>query len=262
MIETAAIIGGTGVYVVPGLDLERNTFETEYGPVELFVGQGASEGLIFLPRHGPEHSFPPHRINYRAHIKALEMLGARRVLALSTVGSLHSGLPPASMVLLSDFLDFTRSRIGTFYDGEDGVVGHVDVTQPYCPALRARVLERAQAQRLELVPEGVYACMDGPRLETAAEIRMLAQLGGDVVGMTGVPEVTLAREAGLCFATVTVVVNWGAGLMSETINFEEARAASNRAKRDLLTLFVNVLADPEPYPPCGCADALHLVGSH
>ena len=262
MVATGAIIGGTGVYAVPGLDLERRSFETEYGGVDLFVGRGASEGLIFLPRHGPEHSAPPHRINYRANIKALQMLGARRVLALSTVGSLRRGLPPACMVLLSDFLDFTRLRIGTYYDGDDGVVAHVDVTHPYCPALRARVLERASAHDLVLEPEGTYACMDGPRLETAAEIAMLARLGGDVVGMTGVPEVTLARELGLCFATVTVVVNWGAGLVSETINFDEARAACNQAKRDVLDLFVDILLNPEPYAPCGCADALHVMGSH
>jgi len=260
--EIGAIIGGTGVYDVPGLDLEPRTFETEYGSVELFVGRGTSEGLIFLPRHGPEHTIPPHRINYRANIKALQMLGARRVLALSTVGSLHEDLPPARVVLLSDFLDFTRSRVGTFYDGDDGVVAHVDVTHPYCPALRARVLERAGTRGLEMAPEGVYACMEGPRLETAAEVRMLAQLGGDVVGMTGVPEVTLAREVGLCFAAATVVVNWGAGLASETIDFDEARAACDQAKQELLGLFVDVLSDPEPYPPCGCAEALHIVGSH
>ena len=261
-MESGAIIGGTGVYDVPGLDLEGRTLGTAYGAVDLFVGQGLSEGLVFLPRHGPEHTAPPHRINYRANIKALQTMGVRRVLALSTVGSLHSGLPPASGVLLSDFLDFTRSRVGTFYDGDDGVVAHVDVTHPYCPALRERVLERASARGLELVREGVYACMEGPRLETAAEIRMLARLGGDVVGMTGVPEATLAREAGLCFATAAVVVNWGAGLVSETINFDEARAACNQAKRGLLALFVDILLDSEPYAPCGCADALHVVGAH
>ena len=261
-METGAIIGGTGVYDVPGLDLVRRTLQTEYGAVTLSVGQGASEGLIFLPRHGPDHTTPPHRINYRANIKALQMLGARRVLALSTVGSLHNGLPPASTVLLSDFLDFTKSRASTFYDGDGGLVAHVDVTHPYCPALRERVLERASARRLELVPEGVYACMEGPRLETAAEIGMLARLGGDVVGMTGVPEATLARELGLCFATATVVVNWGAGLVSETIDFDEARAACNQAKRDLLALFVDILVNPESYAPCNCADALHIVGAH
>jgi 5'-methylthioadenosine phosphorylase len=123
------------------------------------------------------------------------------------------------------------------------------------------LLERAGARGLELVPQGVYACMEGPRLETAAEIAMLGRLGGDVVGMTGVPEVTLARELGLCFAAVTVVVNWGAGLVTETIDFDEAREACNRAKRDLLALFVDMLLNAEPYPECGCAGALHVIGS-
>ncbi|HIC87938.1 MAG TPA: S-methyl-5'-thioinosine phosphorylase [Anaerolineae bacterium] len=261
-METSAIIGGTGVYQVPGLDWERRTVETEYGTTDLLVGQGESEGLVFLPRHGPEHTVPPHRINYRANIKALQKLDVRRVLAIYTVGSLHSELPPASMVLLSSFLDFTRSRPSTFYDGDDGVVAHVDVTHPYCPALRTRVLERAAARGLELVPDGVYACMEGPRLETAAEITMLARLGGDVVGMTGVPEVTLARELGICFAAVALVVNWGAGLVSETIDFDEARAVCDQAKLDILALFVDIFRNPEPYLPCRCADALRVVGPH
>jgi len=261
-MEPGAVIGGTGVYEVPGLDLERRTVETEYGGVDVFVSQGASKGLVFLPRHGPEHTVPPHRINYRANIKALQTLGVRRALAIYTVGSLHSGLPPASMVLLSSFLDFTRSRPGTFYDGDGSAVAHVDVTHPYCPALRARVLERAAARSLDLVPEGVYACMEGPRLETAAEVTMLGRLGGDVVGMTGVPEVTLARELGMCFAAVAVVVNWGAGLQSETIDLGEARAACDQAKLDLLALFVDIFLRPEPYASCGCAEALYVVGTH
>jgi 5'-methylthioadenosine phosphorylase len=261
MIETAAIIGGTGVYDVPGLDLERRTVETAYGAVDLLIGVGDSEGLVFLPRHGPEHTAPPHRINYRANIKALEHLGVKRVLALSTVGSLHSGLPPASMVLLSNFMDFTHQRPTTFFDGDDGLVAHVDVTYPYCPSLGSRVVARGRVLGLEIVPEGVYACMEGPRLETAAEIRMLAQLGGDVVGMTGVPEVTLARELRMCYACVTVVVNWGAGLVSETIDFDEARAASNRAKQGLLVLFLDVLRNQDSLGPCECGSPLHVLGT-
>ena len=259
---TGAIIGGTGVYNVPGLDLVRRTVGTKYGSVDLFVGRNASEGLVFLPRHGPEHTAPPHRINYRANIKALEILGVRRVLALSTVGSLHSELPPASMVLLSNFMDFTHLRPTTFYDGDDGVVAHVDVTYPYCPSVGARILERGRGRGMDIVPEGVYACMEGPRLETAAEIAMLAQLGGDVVGMTGVPEVTLARELRMCYASVTVVVNWGAGLVSQTIDFDAARAACSQVKQDLLALFADILLDSEPLEPCDCGTELHVIGSH
>lgn len=258
-MASGAIIGGSGVYRVPGLDLAPRTVETPYGPVELFVTGDADDALVFLPRHGPRHTVPPHQINYRANLKALQLLGVQRVLSLCTVGSLHTGVPPASAVLISDFIDFTRGRRGTYYDGADGVVAHVDVTEPYCPALRQRVLQHARARGLALLSEGVYACMEGPRLETAAEVRMLAQLGGDVVGMTGVPEVTLARELGLCFATVAVSVNWGAGLVSQSIDFEEAGAACDRVKKELLALSVELFRDPEPYPPCGCAQALHVV---
>ena len=262
MTEPGAIIGGTGVYDVPGLELEPRTVDTKYGAVDLFVGIDSSEGLVFLPRHGPGHTAPPHRINYRANLKALEQLGVRRVLALSTVGSLHMGLPPASMVLLSNFIDFTHQRPTTFYDGDDGLVAHVDVTHPYCPSLGARVLEAGQARGMEIVPNGVYCCMEGPRLETAAEIAMLAKLGGDVVGMTGVPEVTLARELRLCYACVTVVVNWGAGLMSQSIYFEEARAASGRAKQELLSLYVEILTHQGSIGACDCGSPLHVIGSH
>jgi 5'-methylthioadenosine phosphorylase len=262
MTETGAIIGGTGVYDIPGLELESRTIETAYGAVELFVGTDAGEGIVFLPRHGPGHTVPPHRINFRANIKALELLGVHRVLALSTVGSLHTRLPPASMVLLSNFIDFTHQRPTTFFDGDDGLVAHVDVTYPYCPSLGARLLERGGDLGLEIVPEGIYTCMEGPRLETAAEIAMLGKLGGDVVGMTGVPEVTLARELRMCYACVTVVVNWGAGLVSETINFDEARAASSRAKQDLLGLFVDVLRNPESIGPCDCRSPLRVLGSN
>lgn len=262
MSEPGAIIGGTGVYDVPGLELERRTVETKYGAVDLFVGTNGSEGLVFLPRHGPEHTAPPHRINYRANIKALEMLGVQRVLALSTVGSLRREIAPASMVLLSNFIDFTHQRHTTFYDGDDGVVAHVDVTYPYCPSLGSRVLEKGRERDLDIAPEGVYMAMEGPRLETAAEIKMLAQLGGDVVGMTGVPEVTLARELRLCYACVAVSVNWGAGLVTETVDFQSARAASSVSKKHLLAMFVDILLHPDSLNPCDCHNPLHVIGSH
>jgi 5'-methylthioadenosine phosphorylase len=261
MRVTGAIIGGTGVYDVPGLELEQRSVETQYGAVEVFLGVNQSEGLVFLPRHGVTHSTPPHRINYRANIKALQQLGVRRILALSTVGSLRLEIAPADMVLLSNFIDFTHQRPSTFFDGGDGGVAHVDVTYPYCPSLGSRVLEKGRELGLEIAPEGVYACMEGPRLETAAEIAMLAQLGGDVVGMTGVPEVTLARELRLCYACVTVSVNWGAGLVSETIDFESARAASSTAKKSLLALFVDVLLHPDALQPCECGSPLHMLGT-
>lgn len=262
MTETGAIIGGTGVYDVPGLEFERRSVETEYGAVDLFIGVGPSEGLVFLPRHGPEHTAPPHRINYRANVKALQVLGVRRVLALSTVGSLHTELPPASTVLLSNFMDFTHQRPTTFYDGDDGVVAHVDVTYPYCPSLGARVLQKGRGLGMEIVPKGVYACMEGPRLETAAEIAMLAHLGGDVVGMTGVPEVTLARELRMCYACVAVVVNWGAGLVTETVEFDEARAACSQVKQELLALFSDILLHQDELGPCECGTPLHVIGAH
>ncbi len=233
-----AIIGGTGFDRLTGFELDLQDVATPYGSVPLYLGRGEAEGLVFLPRHGPEHTVPPHQINYRANLKALEILDVERVLATFAVGSLHLGIEPGALVVIDQFLDFTKGRVGTFFDGGDSGLIHSLMTSPYCPALRAQLLARAPAHQLALVPEGTYACTNGPRFETAAEVQMLAQLGGDVVGMTGVPEAPLARELGLHYAAVALSINWGAGLVDEEVEIVRGLEPKKKA---LIALFVDVL---------------------
>ncbi|HOF90011.1 MAG TPA: S-methyl-5'-thioinosine phosphorylase, partial [Armatimonadota bacterium] len=215
------------------------TVRTPYGDAALFRVVLGGRTVLFLARHGAGHALPPHRVNYRANIWALQALGVEAVLATQAVGSLTPHLAPGHFVLLSQFLDFTKARTATFFDG-DGPVVHADVTHPYCPRLGGAVLRAGAPLGDTLHSAGVYACMEGPRFETAAEIRALRLLGADVVGMTNVPEVVLAREAGLCYAAVCIVCNWGAGMTNtplshrEVLDIMEERAD---ALRDLITRF-------------------------
>lgn len=212
------IIGGTGFYELGDpSDAGDLTLETPYGPVTVQRRRIGETEVAFVPRHGPAHSVPPHRVNYRANIAALRDLEVTNILASAAVGSLSDGMPPGSLALLTQFLDFTRGRPSTFFDGEEGEVVHVDVSDPYCPHLRGELGKAAEQLGERLHADATYVCAEGPRFETPAEIRMFRQLGGDVVGMTGVPEVALAREAGICYASVAIVTNWAAGVSGEPV---------------------------------------------
>ena len=239
------IIGGTGLYQVDddAAKGERLTVNTHYGLVQVQrVGVGDSE-LVFIPRHGFEHSVPPHRVNYRGNIAALKELGVTNILASAAVGSMAQHLPPGSLALLSQFLDFTRGRPSTFFDGEDGAVVHVDVTEPYCPHLRGELLAAAGALGESVCAEATYVCAEGPRFETPAEIRMFRRLGGDLVGMTSVPEVVLAREAGICYAAVAIVTNWAAGVSMESVKHGEVTDFMYQHTPRLRALLARAVAD-------------------
>jgi len=248
------IIGGTGAEgIYEEVEPEPRTIETDYGPAEVFVVAAGEREIVFLPRHRTEHDVPPHRINYRANIRALADLECFSVIATNAVGSLRPEMQPGDFVLPDQFLDFTRQRPLTFHDGNDGVVRHVDVTVPYCPRLRDRLLD-ASEQRLgaSLHPTGTYVCCEGPRFETPAEIQMFAQLGGDVVGMTGVPEVVLAREAGLCYATVCVVTNYAAGSSPQPLTHAEVTQVMEEREEGLRWLLRAVVETIEDDPDCPC----------
>ncbi len=244
-----AIIGGTGVYDPQLLAGPRaESVNTPYGGVEVFVGRHAGVEVAFLPRHGRGHSVPPHRINYRANLWALRELGVRSCLATAACGSLRADLAPGGLVLCDQFLDFTRSRPTTFYDGQDGQVHHADMTDPYCPRLRATLALQGRQLGIGLAEQATYVCTEGPRFETPAEIRAYARLGGDLVGMTGVPEVVLAREAGLCYASVAVVTNFAAGLAGRPLTHAEVvdamRSATEGVRRLLLAAVAAAAAAP------------------
>ena len=235
------IIGGTGVYDLPILSsTDERLVRTEHGAVPVQRGIFSEEELdrelevFFVARHGAGHRVPPHRVNYHANITAMKRLDVTHVLATTAVGSLKSDLHPGELVLLDQFIDFTRTRNYTFFDGGAGEVQHTDMTYPYDESMRQLLIDVGDEGGIELRPRGTYVCTEGPRFETAAEIKMFAALGGDVVGMTNVPEVILANEAELRYATVSLVTNYGAGIGDSPLTHEEVHEAM-QANSDNIT---------------------------
>ena len=208
------IIGGTGLTQLSNLEVTRRQIvRTPYGDASgaLTFGKLNGRDVVFLARHGYGHTIPPHEVNYRANIWALHSEGAARVVSVASVGGIRANLPPGVLALPHQVLDYTWGRAHTFFEGPDQPVTHVDFTQPYCDVLRDKLGKAAAAAGQAIVSGGVYAATQGPRLETAAEIDRLERDGADMVGMTGMPEAALAREIGLRYAAVAVVVNYAAG---------------------------------------------------
>lgn len=249
-----AIVGGTGVYEL-GMctGQEVHTVPTPYG--EAAVGERWYGGrrVWFVTRHGVDHSVPPHRVNYRANMWALRKVGVERIIATAAVGSMRPEIGPGSFVFVDQFMDFTRDRVSTFFDGEGQALFHVDLTEPYCPELRSIMGRVASQMGISARPQGVYVCTEGPRLETPAEIRAYAALGGDVVGMTGVPEAVLAREAGLCYAVVAFVTNMAAGMGTGPITREQTRRVIDRISGTLAEFLRAVIEALPAERGCGCA---------
>jgi 5'-methylthioinosine phosphorylase len=222
-----AVIGGSGFAAMQGLtETGREHPDTPYGPPSGPVLRGQLEGseILFLPRHGPGHSIPPHRIDYRTNLWALKACGADRVVGLAAVGGIGAAYGPGVIALPDQLIDYTFGRAHTFFDGAGAEVVHVDFTEPYCRSLRADLLTAANAAGIAVVDGGTYGVAQGPRLETAAEVRRLERDGCDLVGMTGMPEAALARELGLCYASCAFVVNWAAGKAEGEILMTEIEA--------------------------------------
>lgn len=216
-----AIIGGTGIGDLALADQQVITVETPYGAVELVVGKLKNRELVFLNRHGDAHAIPPHQVNYRANIWALRELGVRKIIATAAVGSLSSKFHIGELVLPDQFIDFTKSRPQTFYeDGKQGVL-HVDMTEPYCSDVCQVIMDASVQIGFAIRNGACYVCTEGPRFETPAEIRMFQSFGADLVGMTGVPEVVLARELGMCYASIGMVTNEAAGIASHPLTHAE-----------------------------------------
>ena len=257
MKADVAIIGGSGVYA---LDLLKNpetvTVDTPFGKSpEIVIGKLDGLKLAFLPRHGKRHTVPPHLVNYRTNIWAIKELGVARVLATTAVGSLNPRMRPGELVLLDQFIDFTKCRPNTFYEGGKNVV-HIDVAQPFCPELRVTLIKTARELKIKLHPRGVYCCFEGPRFETAAEIKAARRLGCDLVGMTIVPECVLAREAEICYSAIAVVTNFAAGISKVKLTHAEVieLMAENigRVKKLMLASIPKISA----VRSCACGKAL------
>lgn len=212
--DLLAIIGGSGLAKLSALaDTRRQVVRTPYGDPSgaLTFGSLAGQELVFLARHGYGHTIAPHEINYRANIWALKDLGVDAVISVASVGSIRLDLRPSTLVVPDQIIDYTHSRKGTFFEGSANTVAHIDFTQPYAHAVRQRLLAAASRCGEAVIDGAVYACTQGPRLETAAEIERIERDGGELVGMTGMPEASLAREAELDYAALAVVVNHAAG---------------------------------------------------
>lgn len=247
-----AVIGGTGVNELNLTKQIEVTVETPYGRIPLKTGLINGIELAFLKRHGEGHAIPPHRINYRGNIWALKELGVKKILATGAVGSLSPACEIGQIALVDQFLDFTKMRSQTFYEGGDHGVLHVDLSEPYCPDLRRTILAGAENIGLQIPNGGVYVCTEGPRFETPAEIKMFRTLGGDVVGMTGVPEVVLARELGLCYATIALVTNSAAGISQEPLTHAEVIATMEMLSKTVAKLIESTCKFLKREQSCFC----------
>ena len=222
-----AVIGGSGLTQLENLEVERREVaRTPYGEPSgpMVFGRLKGREIVFLPRHGPHHTIPPHQVNYRANVWALKQAGVERIIAVAAVGGIADGLRATDILFPDQIIDYTWSRHHTFFEDNLTHVTHVDFSYPYDAELRAALIEGAKRAKIDFVDGGTYGATQGPRLETAAEIRRMRQDGCELVGMTGMPEAALARELDLRYAAIAVVVNRAAGKEEAPISLKEIEA--------------------------------------
>jgi 5'-methylthioinosine phosphorylase len=238
------IIGGSGLTALAGLQItEQIQMQTPYGEPSAPVVKGhfQNQPVLFLPRHGEHHTLPPHLINYRANLWALHHLGARDIIAVAAVGSLNQTMPPGQLVIPDQLIDYTWGRESSLFSEDFSPDKHIDFTYPYDERLRQQLLTAAKSVQLQVSDGGTYAVTQGPRLETAAEIRRLQKDGADIVGMTAMPEAALARELNMAYATIAVVANLAAGLGTETLTMDSINDTVQQAMARVLMLISTTL---------------------
>ena len=237
------IIAGTGFYNIPGLtEKVDHDVQNSFGSARITTGIWNGVSVVFLTRHGSGHTIPPHMINFRANIKALKDAGVSKTVAVSVVGGVDKTLKAGDLTLIDDFVDFTSGRAHTFFDGStpEGVQ-HVDVTYPYDREIQSALRDSAKSLSIPLREKGIYAGFNGPRFETPAEVRFAALAGATVVGMTGCPEVSLAKEANLPYATIALIVNPAAGLSEKEITIADINAALDLGREKVLKIIEGAL---------------------
>lgn len=250
------IIGGTGVYDPKILkDPERVNVHTPHGnPSDaMIIGTIGGRKVAFLPRHGADHSIPPHNLNNRANIHAFKELGVERIIAPCAVGSLREEVKPGDVVLADQFIDRTHGRPSTFYEG--GRVCHISVAEPFCPSLRKAALDAGKKLRLPLHASGTYVCVNGPRFSTKAESKVFRQWGADIIGMTLVPECVLAREKEMCYLPIALVTDydvWKQRPVSAREVLETMRSNVDKARSLIEDLVPKIPVQRD----CGCGSAL------
>lgn len=212
-----AIIGGTGLTKLANLEItHRQVMRTPYGEPSgaLTFGTLRQQEVVFLARHGYGHTIPPHKVNYRANMWALREAGTTRLISVASVGGISDGLTPGVLAIPDQIIDYTHGREFSFFNGQEHSAMHIDFSRPYTASVRRKIIEAAQRSGVACRDGGVYAAVQGPRLETVAEVNRYERDGADMVGMTGMPEAILARELGMDYATIAVVVNDAAGRRS------------------------------------------------
>jgi 5'-methylthioadenosine phosphorylase len=258
------VIGGSGMYALLE-HAEQVPVETPYGPPSdpLVVGEVGGRRVAFVPRHGVDHRFPPHRIPYRANLWALRSIGVRQVVAPCAVGSLRPELGPGSLVVCDQLVDRTSGREHTYYDGEAvrGAV-HVPFAEPYCPTGRATAVRLARDAGWPVTDGGTMVVVEGPRFSTRAESRWFAAQGWSVVNMTGHPEAVLARELALCYTALALVTDLDAGVEGSTgVTQDEVFAVFQSRTADLRALLLDVVAALPVERTCACGSALAGTGA-
>jgi 5'-methylthioinosine phosphorylase len=239
MSISTGIIGGTGLQSLNSVnELCRNNVSNQYGDVSAPLINVSIDGFeaIFLARHGTPHTIPPHKVNYRANIYALKEMGVINLISVNVVGGITKSMSPGTIVLPHQIIDYTYSREHTFFEENLESVVHIDFTNPYSNKLRNQLIAIAKPQKTTLIPKATYAATQGPRLETAAEIRRIESDGCDIVGMTGMPEASLARELDINYVSICLVVNWAAGKSDELITMELIRSHIESGMVEILEL--------------------------
>lgn len=242
------IIGGTGLAELANLTVQKRLIaRTPYGEASqpLVFGEINGEQVVFLARHGAGHTIPPHAVNYRANIWALQSVGVTKLLAIATVGGIGTTLKPGDIVLPDQIIDYTHGRKNTYHDGVELPVKHIDFTEPYDAQLRQACMHAAHKINQSIHEAGVYACVQGPRLETAAEINRLERDGATIVGMTGMPEAVLARELNIAYAALCPVANYAAGRGDslKEIRFETLMALLNQTMVKVMALIEQIVKE-------------------
>jgi len=255
------IIGGSGLYSINGFefieDIEvSSAFGKPSSPYKLFRKGGVE--FYFLSRHGANHTLAPHKVNYRANIDGFKQIGVSQILSFNAVGGIASDLKPSDIVIPDNAIDMTCGRANTFYEENDIV--HIDLTYPFCETIRDKLITLSKDFSFGIKNKGVYVCTNGPRLETAAEIKMYKTLGADIVGMTLFPEVTLAREAEICYANVSIVTNFAAGISENKLTTSEVIETIKKSEeklKEILELYSKNIPNTDE---CKCTKALEDAG--
>ncbi len=254
------VFGGSGLYSMLE-KAEEKVLETPYGPPSSRIAIGRIDGVkvAFLPRHGKEHQYPPHKIPYRANVWALHSLGAKRILGPCAAGSLHPNIRPGEFVVCDQFVNFTSSRENTFYNGP--VTTHVSAADPYCSELREVAINTGEELDIPIHRKGTVVVIEGPRFSTRAESKFFSDNGWEVINMTQYPECVLARELGVCYANISLITDYDVGIkgMPEVKPVTHADVIrvfqeNNDRLRDLILKMVSKIPKDRG---CVCSKALH-----